>query len=50
MVWAKGRDGGRDPLRWAWIDVVREDGRAIPWSNIINATNFRFTALGIANW
>ena len=27
MVLAEGRDGGRDPLRWAWIDVVREDGR-----------------------
>lgn len=23
MVFAKGRDNGRDPFGWAWIDVVR---------------------------
>lgn len=23
LVWTKGRDGGRDPTSWAWIDVVR---------------------------
>ncbi len=22
LVWIKGRDGGRDPTSWAWIDVV----------------------------
>ena len=26
LVLVKGRDGGRDPSRWAWIDVVSEPG------------------------
>lgn len=53
-VLEKGRDGGRDPFAWAWIDVVCSEMCAKnPWKYDCLMENFpdsRFMPLGIANW
>ncbi len=45
LVWTKGRDGGRDPTSWAWIDVVCTS----ILDNPSNTTNYPSQPPGLRN-